>query len=107
MSRHYQSNDGPRAVWDPPPATPYARDSDPSMEAAVLAEPRAGTQMELVLTFLRQRHAWDGGGATDEEIQDFLSMNPSTQRPHRGLVVDSGRTRLTRSGRKATVWVAT
>lgn len=49
-------------------------------------------------------------GATDEEIQTWLGMNPSTQRPRRvelvkkGLVVDSGRTRQTRSGRQATVW---
>jgi len=49
-------------------------------------------------------------GATDEEIQTWLGMNPSTQRPRRvelvkkGLVVDSGKTRQTRSGRKATVW---
>lgn len=51
-------------------------------------------------------------GATDEEAQDALGMGPSTQRPRRvelvglGLVYDGGGTRPTRSGRKATVWVA-
>ena len=59
-------------------------------------------------------HIWLCGdhGATDEEIQIHMSMNPSTQRPRRvelvraGLVSDSGRTRETQSGRKAVVWVA-
>lgn len=51
-------------------------------------------------------------GATDEEMQIELGMNPSTQRPRRGelvaagLVVDSGRRRELRSGNKGTVWVA-
>jgi transcription initiation factor IIE alpha subunit len=80
------------------------------MEAAVAIEPNAGTLLRQVLSLLRWRKAY---GATDEEMQDHLKMNPSTQRPrrvelvNRKLVVDSGRTRLTRSGRKATVWVAT
>jgi DNA-directed RNA polymerase specialized sigma24 family protein len=49
-------------------------------------------------------------GATDEEIQNALGMNPSTQRPRRielvqrGIVEDSGTTRKTTSGRSATVW---
>jgi hypothetical protein len=61
-----------------------------------------------VLTFLVCRADY---GATDEEIQFVVGMNPSTQRPRRielvrmGLVRDSGTTRLTRAGRKATVWV--
>ena len=51
-------------------------------------------------------------GMTDEEMQEHLFLNPSTQRPRRielvqaGLVKDSGRTRRTRSGRQAVVWVA-
>ena len=51
-------------------------------------------------------------GLTDEEVQIILDLDPSSERPRRvelvrdGLVVDSGRTRLTVSGRKATVWVA-
>lgn len=50
-------------------------------------------------------------GATDEELQVALGMNPSTQRPRRveledrGRVRDSGARRLTRSGRRAVVWV--
>jgi hypothetical protein len=51
-------------------------------------------------------------GATDEEVSESLGMNPSTVRPRRleligmGLVADSGRTRKTRSQRKAMVFVA-
>jgi transcription initiation factor IIE alpha subunit len=51
-------------------------------------------------------------GATDEEMQDALNMNPSTQRPRRlellennpPLIRDSGERRPTKSGRSATVW---
>lgn len=49
------------------------------------------------------------GGATDEEMQMALGMNPSTQRPRRielaraGLVVKDG-TRRTASGRMAVIW---
>lgn len=52
-------------------------------------------------------------GMTDEELQDALRMNPSTQRPRRielqraGLIADSGRTRPTKSGAQAVVWVWT
>jgi len=80
-----------------------------SMAAAVGIEPNAMTLLRDVLLALR---SWRQEGATDQEIQDALSMDPSTERPRRvdlvkrGLVKDSGRTRLTRSGRKATVWVA-
>lgn len=50
-------------------------------------------------------------GATDEEGIDATGLPASTYRPRRvelvqaGLVMDSGRERPTRSGRKATVWV--
>ena len=49
-------------------------------------------------------------GATDEEIQLGISMNGSTERPRRrelekaGVVIDSGTTRRTLSGRRAIVW---
>jgi hypothetical protein len=61
-------------------------------------------------------------GATDEEIQEALGMNPSTERPRRtelmqrrpqdspkcmrlGLIRDSGRRRKTRSGCPAIIWM--
>ncbi|NBX73988.1 MAG: hypothetical protein EBQ89_06780 [Alphaproteobacteria bacterium] len=48
-------------------------------------------------------------GATDEECQRGLEMNPSSQRPRRGELADAGLIvasgiRLTSSRRKATVW---
>jgi len=52
-------------------------------------------------------------GMTDEEMQADTGMNPSTQRPRRvelaegGWVEDSGRKRLTKSGRLAVVWTVT
>ena len=72
-------------------------------------KPRANELQERVLKLIRDLGAQ---GATDDELQVFLQMNPSTQRPRRielvekGLVRNSGLTRATRSGRPATVWVA-
>jgi len=50
-------------------------------------------------------------GLTDEEIADVTRLRESTSRARRvelreaGLIVDSGRRRETRSGRRAIVWV--
>jgi hypothetical protein len=50
-------------------------------------------------------------GLTDEEMQIRLDIGPNTQRPRRrelqlkGIIVDSGNTRSTRSGRQAVVWI--
>lgn len=83
--------------------------SDTSRAAAESIRPTAQTLRNAVLLSIAARGDY---GATDEELQVALSMNPSTQRPRRvelcdaGKVADSGRTRRTRSGRAATVWVA-
>jgi len=88
---------------------PAQRHSATSVEAAQAIEPRAATLRRRVLDYLRE---CGGRGATDEEMQLHLGMNPSTQRPRRielveaGFVRDSGATRQTQSGRKAVVWVA-
>jgi hypothetical protein len=88
----------------------YQKHSIPSVEAAIAQEPRSWTQRGKVLSLLRL-HFRDTG-ATDEQMQEALDMNPSTQRPRRielvsmGLVEDSGETRTTRSGSTATVWKA-
>jgi hypothetical protein len=93
-----------------PRPIPAQRHSATSVEAAEAIEPKVGTLRRAVLQFIRQRGS---DGATDEEIQLALNWNPSTQRPRRvelcnlGLVRDSGRTRLTKAGRKAVVWIAT
>lgn len=89
-------------------SAPYQRHSATSLAAARRVNPPSAQMRLTVLRFIEQRGAL---GATDEEIQNGLTMNPSTQRPRRielvnlGLVADSGCTRRTRSGRAATVWV--
>ena len=80
-----------------------------SVTSAAAADSLNGTALNAlqrrVLEFLRTRPE----GATDEEMQRGLGMNPSTQRPRRielarrGLVVEAG-TRRTSSGRSASVW---
>lgn len=90
----------------PPPAQPV----DTSLAAAERIAPAQGTLQRRVLDYI----AGQGErGATDEEVQNALGMNPSTQRPRRveladaGYIVDSGATRPTASGRQAVVWMAT
>jgi len=78
------------------------------------AESVAGTPAQSarqrVYDFLVEQGTW---GATDEHIAELLNMNPSTERPRRQELEQAGRIRkaewlrTTRSGRKATVWVAT
>jgi len=89
-------------------SVPYQAHSVTSRQAAKQVKGSAATLRAKVFDFITR-----SGGATDEEIQDGLGMNPNTQRPRRrelqqkGLVEDSGHVRATRSGRKAVVWRAT
>lgn len=98
-----------RDLFDTPPMPPAQRHSATSREAAAAVEPSAETLRRIVLSAIRG--AGDTG-LTDEEGQTLLEMTGNTYRPRRreceqaGLVRDSGRTRSTRSGRKAVVWVA-
>lgn len=91
----------------PPPAT---NGTPTSNEAASRIEPAAGTLRALVLAYVR--HCGEIG-ATDEEMQVGLEMNPSTQRPRRqeleklGLILRTSRTRPTKSGRAAVIFIAT
>jgi hypothetical protein len=91
------------------PYTPYVPESDTSRAAAEAKAPTAETDAARVLDFIRSRGAH---GATDDEAETALGMlhqNASARRRGlflRGLVVDSGARRNTRSGRKATVWTA-
>jgi hypothetical protein len=88
---------------------PHQRHSDESREAAELIEPNAASLRGIVLAHIRN---CGEEGATDDEMQVALSMNPSTQRPRRielwkgELIRASGRKRRTRSGRWAMVWIA-
>lgn len=51
-------------------------------------------------------------GLTDLELQELLCLNGDTERPRRvtlvdrGLVIDSGRRRLTPTGRQSVVWIS-
>lgn len=91
-------------VWPEPPAQQH---SDTSRDAADAIKGVSGRLRREVYEWLAGRGV-DGG--TDEEIQAALNMPSSTQRPRRvelvraGRVVDSGRQRPTKSGRKAVVW---
>jgi hypothetical protein len=79
-----------------------------SRVAAIEAVPITGKARTAVFQVIKQMGNY---GATDEEIQATLDMNPSTQRPRRvelveqGWIKDSGRTRTTRSKRQAVVWI--
>lgn len=89
---------------------PAQAHSPTSREAAERIEPAADTLRARVLEHLR---ACGSRGATDQEIQWALGMDPSTERPRRvelvnaGLVTATdGDTRPTFSGRQAQVWRA-
>lgn len=94
---------------DRPPEPPYQSHSATSAEAAHAIEPRTETLRKAVLDLLRK---WGDAGGTDEEVHEYHGGNPGTYRARRvelvemGLVRDSGRTRPTRSGRQAVVWIA-
>lgn len=85
----------------------YQRHSLTSLAAAEAIKPSVTALQARVLAYIKLL-----GGATDEELQRGLQLNPSTQRPRRielvekGMVRDSGRTRKTASGRNAVIWEA-
>jgi hypothetical protein len=87
--------------------TPPAQNCATSRAAAKAIQPCTQTLRWQVLGCIKRSLEY---GCTDEEIQTQLGMAGSTQRPRRtelvsaGLVVDSGRTRRTASGRQAIVW---
>lgn len=91
------------------PAPPYQRHSLTSRRAAARIAPMAHTKRGEVLAFLA---SCGSEGATDEEMQRSMPMPANTQRPRRielvadGFVKSSGKTRTTRSGDYAVVWVA-
>jgi hypothetical protein len=94
------------AMFDTPDTVPYQPQSATSRAAAEGMRGMAMSHRSAVLMVIQQSN----NGRTDEEIQRMLKLNPSTQRPRRielvqsGMVRDSGRTRKTASGRAATVW---
>ena len=85
----------------------YQGHSTTSERAAQQIAGGADSLRRRVLDFLQAN-----GPSSDDEIQEALGMNPSTERPRRielcklGLVRDSGLQGKTRSGRACTLWVA-
>ena len=77
-----------------------------SAAAAVLVLPKTGTQRWRVLSVI----AASADGLTDAQIQDFLTLPESSERPRRvelveqGWVTDSGRRRSYGSHAEAIVW---
>lgn len=89
------------------PELPFQTHSKTSRRAAVAGKPRAETQRAIVLAAII---AAGPCGLTDQEGMVITGIG-EPYRPRRigltqaGTVIDSGRTRLTTSGRSATVWV--
>lgn len=87
-----------------PPAQSH---SVTSIAAAQSIRKSIGPLHQRILSFLAEL---PNMGATDEEMQFELDMPANTQRPRRrelelmGRITDSGKTRLTRSGREAVIW---
>ena len=95
-------------AYGSPLTAPHVPGSPTSKAAADAIQPELNALQRKVLFFLMER---GNVGATDEEMQRYIPMSASTQRPRRvelvglGLVRDSGKTRETVSGRQAVVWV--
>lgn len=85
---------------------PYSNDST-SLEAAERITVHLDRLEVKVYDYLRRQGSV---GATDQEIEKALGIGGNTVRPRRralfmkGLVVESGKFRVTSSGRRAIVW---
>lgn len=86
---------------------PAQRHSETSKAAAESVKRFLSKLEQKVIDCLEAHHP---AGLTDEEMQEEIGMQPSTQRPRRiklvekGRVRDSGERRPVRSGRAAVVW---
>lgn len=94
-------------LFSAPKRAPAMQHSRTSMAAAdALTTDRLNALQRQVVAFL---HQCGERGATDEEMQAGIPMEPNTQRPRRrelakrGLVLEAGE-RKTRAGKNATVW---
>jgi hypothetical protein len=86
---------------------PSQKHSDTSRAAADRIRHRIGPLHREIIAFLTNAVQ----GATDEQMQADIPMPANTQRPRRveltqeGIVMDSGRRKLTDSRREAVVWI--
>lgn len=107
MSKKKMSSSKNKAPYNGKP--PFQKHSRTSREAATSMLLSSNTMRARVWKYLVNK---DLDGATDEQIQKALELDPSTERPRRrelvlqGFVKDSGTVKKTTSGRDATVWVA-
>ena len=96
--------------------TLFDRDESPpavcsSRPGKAMKKKRKRGKKELDARILAQLVGCGASGSTDEEMQFALSVPGNSQRPRRvelvrkGIVRDSGQTRPTRAGGKATVWI--
>lgn len=93
----------PRRVLE---SQPYVSASATSKAAAESMEEAARVLEARVLEAIRAAGA---EGRTDDEIEEQLGIKKSSPRRRslvlKGLVRDSGETRVTRAGRRATIWI--
>lgn len=85
---------------------PHQRHSATSRDAAQAIRPKSDTLRAAVMSYIASQGI---EGATDEEIQNALGMQGSTQRPRRIELMNAGEIReigkrKTSSGRLASVW---
>ena len=86
---------------------PPHQDGATSTQAAYGIVEHVNRLQEMVIDALKSRGDF---GATDEELMEDTGLGGSTLRPRRrelqlrGILVDSGSVRKTRSGRRAIVW---
>jgi hypothetical protein len=98
--------DPPRGL---PGGAPFAAGSETSREAAERIDPAAPTLRGRVLAFVLSRGE---EGVTCDETEAALDLTHQTcsariyELRHRARIIDGGERRVTRSGRKAVVWVA-
>jgi hypothetical protein len=97
-----------RAIPIGKPTAPFSPGSPTSQVAAAAIAGDAKYIRQRVFNFIRSCREY---GATDPEIAQALQLSSDTARPRRvdlrnaDMIVDSGRTRPTQSGRPATVWI--
>lgn len=95
-----------RTLFDDPPAQQH---SPTSVAAAEAIAPVAATLRRMVLEAIASAGA---DGLTDEEGAERVGIDGNTYRPRRReleqqhRIRNTGKTRPTKSGRKAVVWVA-
>ncbi len=93
-----------------PPTRP-APAVEPSQTSVLAAQSVEGRERHRGQAMVYQALKDMPDGLTDEGIQDITGLPGNTERPRRGdlvaqnVVVDSGRTRLTRANREAVVWM--